>query len=139
MIVLDTNVLSEAMLVEPAGPLERWMRAQPLTDLFTTAVCEAEIRRGIALMPAGRRRVALEQSLARIFAELLSGRILAFDSAAAEAFAEIAAGRQQLGRPIGPFDAQIAAIALIHKAAVATRDTDDFANCGIKVINPWET
>jgi predicted nucleic acid-binding protein len=139
MIVLDTNVLSEAMRFEPVDSVERWMRAQLATDLFTTAICEAEIRHGIALMPVGRRRVALEQSVARIFAEQFAGRILAFDSAAAGAFAEIAAGRQQSRRPISSLDAQIAAIALIHNAAVATRDTDDFANCGIKVINPWET
>ena len=139
MIVLDTNVLSEAMRPEPADYVKRWMRAQSSTDLFTTTVCEAEIRRGIALMPAGRRRVVLEQSVAKIFEEQFAGRVLAFDSAATEAFAEIAVGRQRLGRPIAEFDAQIAAIASIHNAAVATRNADDFAGCGIKVINPWET
>jgi predicted nucleic acid-binding protein len=139
MIVLDTNVLSEAMRTEPADSVRRWMRAQPATDLFTTAICEAEIRFGIALMPAGRRRAAFEQSAASIFVKQFAGRVLAFDSAAAGAFAEIASERQQSGRPIDPVDAQIAAIARVHKAAVATRNADDFANCGIEVINPWQT
>jgi toxin FitB len=138
MIVLDTNVLSEAMRPEPADSVKRWMQSQPSTDLFTTAVCEAEIRHGIALMPAGRRRVALEQSISSIFGERFAGRILAFDGAAAAAFAEIAAGRQQSGRPIDPFDAQVAAIARVHNAAVATRNVNDFAACGINIINPWE-
>jgi predicted nucleic acid-binding protein len=139
MIVLDTNVLSEAMRLEPADSVKRWMGAQPATDLFTTAICEAEMRYGIALMPAGRRRAALEQSVAGIFAKQFAGRVLAFDSTAAAAFAEIAAARQRSGRPIEPVDAQIAAIARVHNAAVATRNADDFANCGIEVINPWET
>jgi predicted nucleic acid-binding protein len=107
-------------------------------SLFTTAICEAEILYGLALMPDGRRRVALQNAVAAIFAEDFSGRILAFDSAAAKAFADLAAARRRLGRPIAEFDAQIAAIASAHGAAVATRNVDDFADCGINVINPWE-
>jgi predicted nucleic acid-binding protein len=138
MIVLDTNVLSEALRVEPADSVTRWMAAQHAANLFTTAISQAEILRGIALMPPSRRRALLEKSAAGIFAEDFAGRILAFDSMAAAAFAEIAAGRRRLGRPISVFDAQIAAIALVHKAAVATRNVNDFADCGIDIINPWE-
>jgi predicted nucleic acid-binding protein len=138
MIVLDTNILSETLRVEPADSVARWMGAQHAANLFTTAISQAEILRGIALMSPGRRRAFLEKSAAGIFAEDFAGRILAFDSLAAEAFAEIAAGRRKLGRPISVFDAQIAAIALIHNAAVATRNVNDFAACGINIINPWE-
>jgi toxin FitB len=138
MIVLDTNVLSETLRVEPADSVARWMAAQHAANLFTTAISQAEILRGLALMPSGRRRAFLEGAVAGIFAEDFAGRILPFDSVAAPAFAEIAAGRRRLGRPISVFDAQIAAIALVHKAAVATRNVNDFAACGIDIINPWE-
>jgi hypothetical protein len=139
MIVLDTNVLSEALRPAPADAVRQWMAAQPSARLFTTTICEAEIRYGVALMPAGRRRVALERAVAAIFEEELVGRVLPFDSAAARAFAEIAAKRRGLGRPIGEFDAQIAAIAASRGASVATRNVDDFTDCGIAVISPWKT
>ena len=139
MIVLDTNVLSETLRLKPAVSVKRWIERQPAGKLFTTAISEAEILYGLALMPVGRRRTALQRAVAAIFAEDFSGRVLTFDSAAATAFAEIAAVRRQSGRPISEFDAQIAAIASSHGAAVATRNVDDFANCGVKVINPWET
>jgi toxin FitB len=139
MIVLDTNVLSETFRAKPADSVKRWMAAQPSTDLFTTAICEAEILYGVALMPPGRRRAALEQAVAAIFGEVFSGRILPFDGLAAKAFADIAAARRGLGLPIGEFDAQIAAIARSRSAAVATRNVGDFANCEIKIINPWDS
>ena len=113
------------------------METQPSTSLFTTTICEAEILYGVALLPAGRRRVALEQAVTAIFGEELAGRVLSFDRAAASAFAEISARRRRLGRPISQFDAQIAAIALSQGADVATRNVGDFADCGIGVIDPW--
>jgi predicted nucleic acid-binding protein len=87
---------------------------------------------------AGRRRALLEQAVAAIFEEDFVERILPFDSAAARAFAPIAARRRGLGRPISEFDAQIEAIAHSRGATLATRNVGDFANCGIKVISPWE-
>jgi predicted nucleic acid-binding protein len=69
--------------------------------------------------------------------EDFTGRILPFDSAAAVAFAEIAATRRQAGRPIAQADAQIAAIARSRGAALATRNVPDFEGCGIDVVNPW--
>jgi len=139
MIVLDTNVVSEMLRATPADPVRHWIESQLATDLYTTAICEAEMLYGVALMPAGRRRTALGQAVAAIFAEDFSGRVLAFDSPAAQAFAELATVRRRSGRPISQFDAQIAAIAASHGATVATRDLDDFADCGVKVVSPWET
>jgi toxin FitB len=138
MIVLDTNVLSETLRLKPADSVKRWMEAQPATSLFTTAICEAEILYGVGLLAAGRRRVALEQAVAAIFAEEFAGRVLPFDSTAARAFADIAVRRRRSGRPISELDAQIAAIALSHGAAVATRNIEDFTDCGINVISPWK-
>lgn len=138
MIVLDTNVLSETLRPKPADAVRHWMVGQPADNLFTTSICEAEILYGLARIPAGRRRTALQKEIAAIFGEAFAGRILPFDSASARAFAQIAATRRTLGRPISDLDAQIAAIASSHGATLATRNIDDFADCGIRLLNPWE-
>jgi predicted nucleic acid-binding protein len=138
MILLDTTVISEVMRSQPDEFVRRWVKSQPPKELFTTAICEAEILYGMALLPDGRRRAALERSAAAIFGEDFAGRILPFDRAAARVFAEIAARRRAAGRPIATFDAQIAAIARSHSAAVATRNVADFSDCGIVVANPWQ-
>jgi predicted nucleic acid-binding protein len=138
MIVLDTNVLSETLRPRPAGSVKRWMADQAAAILYTTAINQAEILYGVALLPAGRRRVALQEMVEAIFGEAFLGRVLPFDSAAAKSFAEIAAMRRRSGRPISDTDAQIAAVAHSRGAAVATRNVEDFANCGITVISPWE-
>ena len=137
MIVLDTNVLSEASQPAPARRVLDWLAAQQPARLFTTTISEAEFLYGLALLPAGKRRTGLEQAARRMFGEDFTNRVLPFDSAAAHAFALIAAVRRKKGRPIGDFDAQIAAIARSHGAAVATRNVGDFSDCGIDVIDPW--
>jgi predicted nucleic acid-binding protein len=138
MIVLDTNVLSETLRPRPAESVKRWIQAQGPASLYTTAISQAEILYGAALLPAGRRRLALEEAIAGIFGRAFLGRVLSFDSSAAKSFAEIAATRRRSGRPISTLDAQIAAIAHSRGAAVATRNVEDFTNCGIELINPWE-
>jgi predicted nucleic acid-binding protein len=137
MVVLDTNVISEALRPVPAEPLKRWMLEHGPTALFTTAICEAEIALGAAQLPEGRRRRELEEAIARIFREIFGRRVLPFDRAAASAYATIGATRRRLGRPIAPLDAQIAAIARAHSAAVATRNVADFTDCGIDIVDPW--
>jgi predicted nucleic acid-binding protein len=137
MFILDTNVLSEGTRPQPSATVGHWLSAQPREKLFTTAICEAELLRGVALLPIGRRRSALEEGIHRLFAEIFAGHILPFDRAAASAYAAIATERRRLGRPINVLDAQIAAIARAHGAAVATRNVDDFTDCGIDVIDPW--
>jgi predicted nucleic acid-binding protein len=138
MIVLDTNVLSESLRPRPSDAVKGWMAAQPAALLYTTAINQAEILYGVALLPSGRRKLVLEETVEAIFAEDFLGRVLPFDTAAARSFAEIAAMRRRSGRPISDTDAQIAAIAHSRGAAVATRNVEDFANCGITVISPWE-
>lgn len=138
MIVLDTNVLSELLAPSPSPAVVAWLAAQPAAAVFTTAVTEAEILYGLALLPDGRRRQALETAVRPIFSEDLAGRVLAFDREAAASYAAIAARRRALGRPISQFDAQIAAIAVSRGASIATRNVADFAETGAPVINPWE-
>lgn len=138
MIVLDTNVLSELMKPAPAASVARWMAEQPATSLYTTSVTQAEILHGILLLPAGKRRNALEAAAQSMFSEDFGGRILAFGADAARPYAQIAVERRRAGRPISHFDAQIAAIARSAGAALATRNVADYEGCGVKVLNPWE-
>lgn len=137
MIVLDTNVVSELMRPEPASSVLAWLREQPGNDLYTTAITVAEIRYGIARLPDGRRRAALDQAAGEVFAAFPT-QVLAFDLAAADAYADIVAHLDNLGTPIDGFDAQIAAICRTHAAVLATRNTKDFTDTGIRIINPWQ-
>ena len=137
MIVLDTNVLSEALKPLPSPIVLDWLAGQDSSSVFTTAITQAEILFGVETLPAGRRRMRLLAAVEKVFAEEFEGRILAFDEYAARAFAGIVATRDRAGRPITQLDAMIAAIARSHRATVATRNTADFQNCGVDVINPW--
>ena len=137
MIILDTNVVSELMRPAPAAGVVRWAASQPAHSLYTTSITQAEILHGILLLPAGRRRRALEQAAHAMFAEDFADRILAFGSEAAGPYARIAAERRKAGRPISQFDAQIAAIARARGARVATRNVSDYEGCGIDMIDPW--
>lgn len=138
MIILDTNVLSELMKPAPDEDVTRWMASQPASSVYTTSLTQAEVLYGIAVLPAGARRSALEAAAEAMFAEELSDRILAFGADAARPYARIAAERRRAGRPISQFDAQIAAIARSSGAALATRNVADYDGCGVKLINPWE-
>jgi len=137
VIVLDTNVLSEALKPTPAGAVLRWLAAQAPASVFTTTITLAEVLYGIEVLPAGKRRLQLLTAVEKMFAEQFDGRILSFDEEAARLFASIAASRTAAGRPISQPDAMIAAIARSHHAALATRNTSDFERCGIQVIDPW--
>jgi predicted nucleic acid-binding protein len=139
MILLDTNVLSELMRREPAPAVLQWIDQQRRYDLCVSAVTRAEIELGIALVPSGRRKQALQAAAAQMFAEF-SGRCLAFDERAAVFYAEVVAKRVQMGRPISVEDAQIAAMALASRSALATRDTQDFAGIeGLSLVDPFTT
>jgi hypothetical protein len=137
MIILDTNVVSELLRAAPAPAVEAWLAAQDGAEVYFTAVSEAELRHGVAILPAGRWRDALAEAVEGMLAEDFRDRILPFDSAAARAYAAIAADRRAVGRPISQFDCQIAAIARAQDAAVATRNIGDFEGCGVEVIDPW--
>ena len=137
MIILDTNVVSELLRPEPEPRVEQWLSEQDGLSVYLAAISEAELRYGLAVMPAGKRRTALTDAVDHILREDMAGRILPFDSAAAQSYAVIASARRAAGRPIMQADCQIAAIAHAQGAPVATRNTPDFEGCGIDLINPW--
>ena len=139
MFSLDTNVASELMRPEPTPAVAAWIAERDAQEMYLTAVSEAELRYGVAIMPVGKRRNALESAMIRWIDQGFRGRVLPFDSTAARAYAEIAADRRQAGRPIGEADCQIAAICRSRGAVLVTRNVRDFEGTEVEVINPWAT
>ena len=137
MILLDTNVVSELTRLAPNPSVIAWLDSQITEDVYLSAITEAELRFGIAILPAGRRRERLAFEVENMLREDFERRILPFDSFAARMYAEVAAIRRTIGKPISNADCQVAAIARCYDAAVATRNVVDFEDCGIEVINPW--
>lgn len=140
MNLLDTNVLSEFMRPQPAEAVTVWLDRLSPDQVWTCAISRAEIALGLALMPAGKRQVALAQAAQAMFEEDFAGRCLPFDERAALYYAAIVAQRTRAGRPISTEDAQIAAIALANNLTLATRNVPDFERIdGLQIINPWLT
>lgn len=137
MFLIDTNVISELMRATPAPSVLSWFSTQDPSTLYLSAVTEAELRTGIAILPAGQRREGLKAALDATIAEDFEGRILPFDTDAAKTYADIASMRRAAGRPIADADCQIASIARATGMPVVTRNTRDFDGCGVDVINPW--
>lgn len=137
MILLDTNVVSEPWKPAPDGRVISWIDAQTIETLFLSAVTVAELRFGIASMPAGKRQTTLHDRLEAEVLPLFEGRILSFDLKASAAFADLMARAQKFGRAVGTADGYIAAIAASRGLIVATRDTSGFEATGVAVINPW--
>jgi toxin FitB len=137
IILLDTNVISELMRPYPDQMVLAWFDAHSDSDLWTSAVVIAELLSGIDLMPVGRKERALREQVEGMIAEDFPSRILDFELEAARQYGQVVASRQRIGRPINEMDAQIAAIARVHGAILATRDTDDFLECDVPLINPW--
>ncbi len=137
MIVLDTNVISEMTKPQPSDTVRGWLDKQLSETLYLTSITIAELGYGVACLPAGRRRTALEDALIRT-AEVFAGRILDFDLSAGLCYARLAATARQSGTGFPIADGYIAAIAAHHGFTVATRDTSPFQAGGVPTINPWE-
>jgi predicted nucleic acid-binding protein len=118
-------------------PFVAWLDAQPRLSIWTTSVTVFELRVGVAIMPVGRRRVAMTAIADRIIDTIIEGRILPFDVPAAEASATLAAERRQLGRPGELRDTMIAGVAIAHRTTLATRNIRHFIDLPIPVVNPW--
>lgn len=136
MIVVDTNVWSEATKGEPSPIVREWAR-QHQEVLWLSAVVLAELRGGAAQLPVGQRRRALEDQF-DVLEALYGDRLLPFDAVTARHYALIVETARQRGRPIATADAMIAATAVQHGARLATRDLGDFAGAPVELINPWQ-
>jgi toxin FitB len=136
MILLDTNVVSALMAQD--GGVVVWLDTQPAESIWLTSITVFETEFGLALLPAGRRRKALETAFTTLLAEDLDGRVVAFDAAAASAAARLAAERRRLGRPVDMRDTQIAGIAIVRRAALATRNLRHFEGLPTPVVSPWD-
>ena len=137
MVVLDTDVVSEIIRERSHPRVEDWLARRARASVYITAITEAELRFGAAILPAGRRRDLLAGAIDGMLAEDFTDRILAFDSAATARFAVIAAERRAIGRQMPEADCQIAAIVAAHDATLATRNVSNFIGCGIRIFDPW--
>ena len=138
MILLDTNVVSEPLRPAPDARVVEWIDAQPVETIFLSAITVAELRAGVALLPAGKRRSGLQHSLEKRVLPLFAGRVLPFDLACTKAYAELMAKARAAGFAVATADGYIAAIAVANGLAVATRDGSPFRAAGVAVINPWQ-
>jgi predicted nucleic acid-binding protein len=137
MILLDTNVISEALKISGNENVLAWMDAQMIETLYLSTISLAEIRFGIAALPDGKRRESLHAIFEKKVLPVFASRILSFDDPASQSYATLRSKARAAGQAIAPADGFIAAIAANRGFAVATRDTSPFDAAGIKVINPW--
>lgn len=136
MIVLDTNVVSEAMKAEPNPAVRAWLDAQAAETLYLTSVTLAELLFGFSILPSGRRKEVLTQTLDGLL-ELFGDHVLAFDTDAPQHYAELAVAARAAGQGFPTPDGYIAAIANARGFTVATRDVAPFQAAGLNVLNPW--
>ncbi len=136
MIVLDTNVISEAMKPEPHPPVRDWLDAQGAETLFLSSITIAELLFGIGVLPKGKRRDNLTAALDGVL-DLFEGRILPFDTVAARRYGDLAVKARVAGKGFPTPDGYIAAIAAAKDFTVASRDTSAFTAAGLAIINPW--
>lgn len=137
MIILDTNVVSEPFRTLAEPRVIAWLDAQDRSELWLTAITAAELYAGVNKLPQGVRRSALQVNLTAILQDEFAGRILSFDLDAAVFYAEIAGPRLAAKKKVEALDCQIAAIARLHGATIATRNTRHFEDCGVEFIDPW--
>lgn len=137
MILVDTNVVSEPWKPKPDTHVLAWLDAQAVETLYLSVITVAELRFGIAVLPAGKRRNVLGDRLERTLLPLFAARVLPFDLAATKMYADLMAHARATGNAISQADGYIAAIAATHGLAVASRDTAPFEAAGIDVMNPW--
>jgi toxin FitB len=137
MILVDTNVISEPLRKSPDSRVVEWLDGQPMETLFLSAITVAELRFGVASLPAGRRRDGLRQSLEQKILPLFAGRVLPFDLLASQSYAVLMAKARAAGVAIAASDGYIAATAHASGMRVATRDTAPFEAAGVPTFDPW--
>jgi predicted nucleic acid-binding protein len=137
VILLDTNVISEVMKLAPSETVLGWLNDEKSTSLYVSTITIGEIEYGLGILPAGKRQRQLKERFERFVALAFSQRVFAYDEAAARTYGEIMGNRREAGRPMSVPDGQIAAIARSKGLALATRNTSDFEDCGVELVNPF--
>jgi toxin FitB len=138
LIILDTNVISELARPAPDLGVLSWLDSLPIDETAITAITAAELLYGIRRLPDGRRKAELSETVRAIIDTDFHGRVEPFDARAAGHYADLVTGRERAGRPITMPDAQIAAICLVNRATLATRNAPDFTDTGVDLVNPWK-
>ena len=136
-VLLDTNVVSEVARPQASPAVTHWLRQQPPETLYLSAITIGELTRGVHRLPQSRRREHYESWITGALARQFQGRILDFDQEAAVIWGQLLADGDRSGRTRSPLDAQIAATALRHGLAVATRNVRDFEGLELDLLNPW--
>ncbi|WP_298065556.1 type II toxin-antitoxin system VapC family toxin [uncultured Acinetobacter sp.] len=137
MIILDTNVVSEAMKPEPNPVVRAWLNDQAAETLYLSSVTLAELLFGIAALPSGKRKEMLALTLEGLMG-LFKDRVLPFDVEAARHYADLAVVAKVSGRGFPTPDGYIAAIAASRGFIVASRDTAPYEAAKVTVMNPWQ-
>ena len=135
--LLDTNVLSEPIRPDPSAAVAAWLRRTPTTALAASVLSLGEVERGLALLPAGRRRDALLTWFSNDLLGLLGDRVLPVNRAVASAWARLGAAARQAGRPLPDVDGLLLATAQVHGLTLVTRNVSDCAGRGVPTLNPW--
>lgn len=138
MIVVDTNVLSALMKLDRESAVRDWLDKQAIDQLRVSAPTIFEIHYGLSALPAGRRRREMEARLADVMADLFSNKVIPLDNEAAQSAGRAHAEHFANGRNVDVPDSQIAGVARLLGATIATRNTADFTGLGIPLVNPWE-
>jgi predicted nucleic acid-binding protein len=138
MIILDTNVISEAFREQKDAHVAAWLTEQNPAKLYLTTITLAELQRGMIRLATGKRRQAIADWIEHDLRQAFAGRILSFDESAAILWGQLMGESDKKGNPKSAFDMQIAAIALYHGFTLATRNVKDFKGLGLPLINPWK-
>ena len=137
MILLDTNIVSEFMTSTPASQVLAWLNKQDVASLYLSTITIAEIGYGLQIMPQGQRQRLLKERFEQFIDIAFTKRILSFDETAARIYGEIVGYRKAIDRPMSNLDGQIAAIARVNRLSLATRNSKDFEECQLSLINPF--
>ncbi|MBR2816164.1 MAG: type II toxin-antitoxin system VapC family toxin [Reyranella sp.] len=135
--LLDTNVVSELAKRDLSPNVARFIRAKPQNEFFISVITLAEIRCGVALLPNGKRRDALEAWLGADLPQRFDGRIIGVASDIALAWGDLMAWSRRNGANLEPMDGLIAATSRVRDLTLVTRNTRDFDRLGLRLLDPW--
>ena len=136
--LLDTNVVSEWVRPQPDRNVISWLAEVDEDRVFISVISFAEIRRGVEMLAAGRRRERLATWLAEELPVRFEERILDIDRHVADTWGAVMARGQKIGLTLGSMDAFVAATAEAHGLILVTRNVKDFERLGISLLDPWQ-